>query len=100
MVAEIDDVGRLAGLTRVEGAVGADAAAKVTWSPAEDAAAVAGICQAAQETQGDPETGLGYELDAIAGGERETGILGSALRMALATSVTLMYISCFLYLWV
>lgn len=29
-------------------------------------AAVAGICQAAQETQGDPETGLGYELDAIA----------------------------------
>ncbi len=29
-------------------------------------AALAGICQAAQETQGDPETGLGYELDAIA----------------------------------
>lgn len=29
-------------------------------------AAVGGICQAAQETQGDPETGLGYELDAIA----------------------------------
>lgn len=28
-------------------------------------AALAGICQAAQETQGDPETGLGYELDAI-----------------------------------
>jgi ribose transport system permease protein len=28
--------------------------------------AVAGICQAAQETQGDPETGTGYELDAIA----------------------------------
>jgi ribose transport system permease protein len=28
--------------------------------------AVAGICQAAQETQGDPETGMGYELDAIA----------------------------------
>lgn len=28
--------------------------------------AVAGICQAAQETHGDPETGLGYELDAIA----------------------------------
>ena len=26
----------------------------------------AGICQAAQETHGDPETGLGYELDAIA----------------------------------
>ncbi|MEZ4298326.1 MAG: ABC transporter permease [Polyangiaceae bacterium] len=29
-------------------------------------AAVAGICQAAQETHGDPETGFGYELDAIA----------------------------------
>ncbi len=27
---------------------------------------VAGICQAAQETQGDPETGAGYELTAIA----------------------------------
>ena len=29
-------------------------------------AAIAGICQAAQETQGDHETALGYELDAIA----------------------------------
>jgi ribose/xylose/arabinose/galactoside ABC-type transport system permease subunit len=29
-------------------------------------AAVAGICQAAQEQQGDPETGMGYELIAIA----------------------------------
>jgi ribose transport system permease protein len=29
-------------------------------------AAIAGICQAAQETHGDPETGAGYELDAIA----------------------------------
>lgn len=29
-------------------------------------AALAGICQAAQERQGDPETGAGYELDAIA----------------------------------
>jgi ribose/xylose/arabinose/galactoside ABC-type transport system permease subunit len=27
---------------------------------------VAGICQAAQEQQGDPETGMGYELNAIA----------------------------------
>jgi ribose transport system permease protein len=27
---------------------------------------IAGICQAAQETHGDPETGAGYELDAIA----------------------------------
>jgi ribose transport system permease protein len=29
-------------------------------------AAVAGVCQAAQETHGDPDTALGYELDAIA----------------------------------
>ena len=29
-------------------------------------AAVAGICQAAQERQGDPEAGIGYELSAIA----------------------------------
>jgi ribose transport system permease protein len=29
-------------------------------------AAVAGICQAAQEHQGDPEAGFGYELTAIA----------------------------------
>jgi ribose transport system permease protein len=29
-------------------------------------AAVAGLCQAAQEQQGDPETGVGYELTAIA----------------------------------
>ena len=29
-------------------------------------AAVAGICQAAQEQQGDPEAGAGYELTAIA----------------------------------
>ena len=29
-------------------------------------AAVAGICQAAQEQQGDPEAGVGYELMAIA----------------------------------
>ncbi len=29
-------------------------------------AAIAGICQCAQERQGDPETGFGYELDAIA----------------------------------
>jgi ribose transport system permease protein len=43
-------------------------------------AAIAGICQAAQEAQGDPETGLGYELDAIAmvviGGTRLAGGYG------------------------
>jgi ribose transport system permease protein len=44
-------------------------------------AATAGICQAAQEAQGDPETGMGYELDAIAmvvlGGTRLAGGQGS-----------------------
>ncbi|MCS7261289.1 MAG: ABC transporter permease, partial [Anaerolineae bacterium] len=30
-------------------------------------AAVAGMCQAAQEQQGDPEAGIGYELTVIAG---------------------------------
>ncbi len=45
--------------------------------------AVAGICQAAQETQGDPETGMGYELDAIAmvviGGTTLAGGRGSVV---------------------
>jgi ribose transport system permease protein len=46
-------------------------------------AAVAGICQAAQETHGDPETGMGYELDAIAmvviGGTALSGGKGSVI---------------------
>jgi ribose transport system permease protein len=46
-------------------------------------AAVAGICQAAQEAQGDPETGMGYELDAIAmvviGGTTLSGGKGSVV---------------------
>jgi ribose transport system permease protein len=46
-------------------------------------AAVAGICQAAQETHGDPETGMGYELDAIAmvviGGTTLAGGRGSVV---------------------
>ena len=46
-------------------------------------AAIAGICQAAQETQGDPETGMGYELDAIAmvviGGTTLAGGKGSVV---------------------
>jgi ribose transport system permease protein len=45
--------------------------------------AVAGICQAAQETQGDPETGMAYELDAIAmvviGGTTLAGGKGSVV---------------------
>ncbi len=44
-------------------------------------AAIAGICQAAQEQQGDPESGAGYELAAIAivvvGGTSLTGGQGS-----------------------
>jgi ribose transport system permease protein len=39
-------------------------AAAYAWSGA--LAAVAGVCQAAQEQQGDPEAGAGYELTAIA----------------------------------
>jgi ribose/xylose/arabinose/galactoside ABC-type transport system permease subunit len=46
-------------------------------------AAVAGICQAAQETHGDPETGMAYELDAIAmvviGGTALAGGKGSVV---------------------
>ncbi|MGD8869113.1 MAG: ABC transporter permease [Gemmatimonadales bacterium] len=46
-------------------------------------AAVAGICQAAQETHGDPETGMAYELDAIAmvviGGTTLAGGKGSVV---------------------
>jgi len=46
-------------------------------------AAIAGICQAAQETQGDPETGMTYELDAIAmvviGGTTLSGGKGSVI---------------------
>ena len=45
--------------------------------------AVAGICQAAQETHGDPETGMAYELDAIAmvviGGTTLAGGKGSVV---------------------
>ena len=45
--------------------------------------AVAGVCQAAQETHGDPETGMGYELDAIAmvviGGTPLSGGKGSVV---------------------
>ncbi len=58
-------------------------------------AAVAGICQAAQETQGDPETGLGYELDAIAmvvlGG---TGLAGGrgGIGLTLIGALTLGYL--------
>jgi ribose transport system permease protein len=52
-------------------------------------AAAAGICQAAQETQGDPEAGAGYELTAIAivviGGTSLMGGRGSILLTLLGT---------------
>lgn len=55
-------------------------------------AAVAGICQAAQETHGDPETGAGYELDAIAmvviGGTSLAGGRGGML-LTLIGAVTI-----------
>jgi len=58
-------------------------------------AALAGICQAAQETHGDPETGAGYELDAIAmvviGGTTLTGGRGGAL-LTLIGALTIGYL--------
>jgi ribose transport system permease protein len=52
-------------------------------------AAVAGICQAAQEYQGDPEAGAGYELSAIAivviGGTSLMGGRGGILLTFLGT---------------
>jgi len=58
-------------------------------------AAVAGICQAAQETQGDPETGMAYELDAIAmvviGGTPLTGGRGS-VTLTLVGVLTIGYL--------
>lgn len=58
-------------------------------------AALAGICQAAQELQGDPETGAGYELDAIAmvvlGGTSLSGGRGS-VSLTLVGVLTLGYL--------
>jgi len=57
--------------------------------------AVAGICQAAQETQGDPEAGAGYELTAIAmvviGGTSLAGGRGS-MGLTLLGILTIGYI--------
>ncbi|MCC7293080.1 MAG: ABC transporter permease [Phycisphaerales bacterium] len=58
-------------------------------------ASIAGICQAAQEQQGDPETGAGYELSAIAivviGG---TSLLGGrgGVGLTLLGTLTIGYI--------
>jgi ribose transport system permease protein len=58
-------------------------------------AAIAGICQAAQETHGDPETGMGYELDAIAmvvlGGTSLAGGRGG-IGLTLIGALTLGYL--------
>ncbi len=58
-------------------------------------AAVAGICQAAQELQGDPEAGTGYELSAIAmvviGGTSLNGGRGS-IGLTLIGAVTIGYL--------
>jgi ribose transport system permease protein len=58
-------------------------------------AAVAGICQAAQEQQGDPEAGIGYELTAIAivviGGTNLTGGRGG-IGLTLLGTLTIGYL--------
>ena len=58
-------------------------------------AAVAGICQAAQEQQGDPEAGIGYELTAIAivviGGTNLVGGRGS-IGLTLLGTFTIGYL--------
>lgn len=58
-------------------------------------AAVAGLCQAAQEQQGDPETGAGYELTAIAvvviGGTPLTGGRGG-IGLTLLGTLTIGYL--------
>jgi ribose/xylose/arabinose/galactoside ABC-type transport system permease subunit len=57
--------------------------------------AVAGICQAAQELQGDPEAGAGYELSAIAmvviGGTSLSGGRGS-MGLTLIGAITIGYL--------
>jgi ribose transport system permease protein len=58
-------------------------------------AAVAGMCQAAQEQQGDPEAGIGYELTAIAvvviGGTSLTGGRGG-IGLTLLGTLTIGYL--------
>jgi len=58
-------------------------------------AATAGICQAAQEQQGDPEAGIGYELTAIAivviGGTTLTGGRGG-IGLTLLGTLTIGYL--------
>ncbi|WP_394831056.1 ABC transporter permease [Pendulispora rubella] len=57
--------------------------------------AIAGVCQAAQEQQGDPETGMGYELQAIAivviGGTNLAGGRGG-MGLTLVGALTIGYL--------
>ena len=56
---------------------------------------LAGLCQAAQEQQGDPETGIGYELTAIAivviGGTTLTGGKGG-IGLTIIGTLTIGYL--------
>lgn len=58
--------------------------------------AIAGLCQAAQETQGNPEAGVSYELDAIAmvviGGTSLAGGKGN-MRLTLLGILTIGYLT-------
>lgn len=67
----------------------------VTYALSGLFSAIAGICQAAQEAQGDPETGAGYELDAIAmvvlGGTALSGGRGG-IGLTLVGALTMGYL--------
>lgn len=67
----------------------------LTYAACGLTAALAGICQAAQEQQGDPEAGIGYELTAIAivviGGTTLTGGRGG-IGLTLIGTLTIGYL--------
>jgi ribose transport system permease protein len=83
-----EEAARLSGIPVVRAKLGAYAACGLL-------AAVAGICQAAQEQQGDPEAGAGYELIAIAmvviGGTSLTGGRGG-IALTLIGALTIGYL--------
>ena len=83
-----EEASRLSGIPVVRAKLGAYAACGLL-------AAVAGICQAAQEQQGDPEAGTGYELIAIAmvviGGTSLTGGRGG-IALTLIGALTIGYL--------
>ena len=83
-----EEAARLSGIPVVRAKLAAYAACGLL-------AAVAGICQAAQEQQGDPEAGAGYELIAIAmvviGGTSLTGGRGG-IALTLIGALTIGYL--------